>query len=210
MRAEPTHLEHDWYAGGIPANVRLGADVYLDSAYGFEPMRSRRPSAVVLGDACGAYDRATLAVGPEGEVTVGEYTVLNGVYVVCRERIEVGAHALLAWGSVLTDCWRPESVSAAERRGALERAAADPERVLPAVGDPLPVVLQDNVWVGFDAVILPGVTLGRGCIVGSKTVISADVPPYAVVVGNPARLVRTLEADDTDEAREWALQECVR
>lgn len=72
------------------------------------------------------------------------------------------------------------------------------------------ITLNDNVWVSFDAVILPGVTLGRGCVVGCKTIVAEDVPPYAVVVGNPARIIRFLEPDDTDAVRDRALQEYSR
>jgi acetyltransferase-like isoleucine patch superfamily enzyme len=206
----PIHLDHDWYPRGIPGNVVLGDDVYLDSAYGFAAFHSRREPGAVLGDACGAYDRATLIVGPEGQVTVGAYTVLNGVNLVCNQRISIGAHCLLAWGAVLTDSWSPQRVPAAARRAALRAAAADPRRIFPAAGQPRPVTVHDNVWVGFDSVILPGVTLGRGCVVGCRTVVDADVPPYAVVAGTPARILRTLEPDDTDEVRRRALVERAR
>jgi len=206
----PLHLDHDWYPRGIPDNVVLGDDVYLDSAYGFAAFHSRRQPGAVLGDACGAYDRATLVVGPQGQVMVGPYTVLNGVYLVCSERISIGAHCLLAWGAVLTDAWDPASVPVSARRAALRASAADPLRPFPAAGPPRPVTVQDNVWVGFDSVILPGVTLGRGCVIGCKTVVDADVPPYAVVVGSPARILRYLEPDDTDEVRRRALAERAR
>jgi len=53
-----------------------------------------------------------------------------------------------------------------------------------------PVRLEDDVWVGFNAAILKGVTIGRGAVVGAMSVVTKDVPPGAVVVGNPARLVR--------------------
>jgi len=66
------------------------------------------------------------------------------------------------------------------------------------------------VWVGFDSVILPGVTLGRGAVVGCKTVIAEDVPAYAVVVGDPARIVRRLDPDDTEKARAQAIREYTR
>ena len=206
----PTFLEHDWYPGGIPGNVALGEDVYLDSAYGFAAFHSEREPGAVLGDACGAYDRATLVVGAEGEVDVGPYTVLNGVYLVCSRRITVGTHCLLAWGAVITDSWSPASLPIAARRALPRAAASDPRRILPPAGEPRPVTLEDNVWVGFDSVVLPGVTLGRGCVVGCKTVVADDVPPYAVVVGSPARILRHLEPDDTDEARRRALVERAR
>ena len=64
--------------------------------------------------------------------------------------------------------------------------------------------------VGFGSVVGPGVTVGRGAIIGSKTVVRESVPAYAVVVGDPARIVRTLDASDTAEARRAAFAEYVR
>jgi acetyltransferase-like isoleucine patch superfamily enzyme len=204
-------LEYDWYAGGIPANVRFGASVYVDTSYGFAPFHSERDPGLALGDAAGAYDRTTFVVGPAGQVNVGAYTVLNGTYIVCNERIEIGDHCLIAWGSVLTDTWADAAAMPVRlRREVLRACAADPARRLPVFAEPRAVVLEENVWVGFDAVVLPGVRLGRGSVVGCKTVIAEDVPPYAVVVGSPARVVRYLDADDTEEERVRALSEYAR
>jgi acetyltransferase-like isoleucine patch superfamily enzyme len=137
-------------------------------------------------------------VGANGTVEVGSYTILNGTVIVCNDHVTIGNHCMLAWGSVVTDTWADfESALIEKRREVLRFAATDARRRLLPVDTPRPVVLEDNVWVGFDAVILPGVTLGRGCVVGSKTIVSEDVPPYAIVVGNPSRLVRYLDADDT-------------
>lgn len=203
-------LPHDWYASAIPANVELASGVYLDSAYAFASFLSRREPGLRMGHASGAYDRATFVVGPDGFVDVGPYTCLNATYLVCHDRITIGAHCLLAWGSVITDCNSPLELSAGARRRALAAAARHPARWMPAAQAPRPVVLEDNVWVGFNAVVLPGVTLGRGSIVGCNTVVAADVPPYAVCVGSPARIVRTLDADDDNEARRRALEACSR
>jgi len=54
-----------------------------------------------------------------------------------------------------------------------------------------PVVIEDDVWIGFNATILKGVRIGKGAIIGAATVITGDVPPYAIMVGNPARQVGT-------------------
>ncbi|MBV8923397.1 DapH/DapD/GlmU-related protein, partial [Bradyrhizobium sp.] len=55
-----------------------------------------------------------------------------------------------------------------------------------------PVVIADKVWIGFNASILKGVTIGEGAVVGACSVVTRDVPPFAVVAGNPARVIRTL------------------
>jgi acetyltransferase-like isoleucine patch superfamily enzyme len=195
-------LDNDWYAGGIPANVQVGREVYLDTSYSFAAFHSWQRPGMMLGDASGVYDRTNFFVGPQGMVTVGPYTCLNATTIICNKRIEIGAHCLLAWGVVLSDTSPWPAAPRERRRTALRAAAADPMRQLPAASHAQPVVLEDNVWIGFDSVILPGVRLGRGCIIGCKTVITENVPPYAVVVGTPPRIVRTLEPDDDEATRE--------
>ena len=53
-----------------------------------------------------------------------------------------------------------------------------------------PVTIENDVWIGRRVIILPGVTVGSGCVLGAGAVISRDVPPNAIAVGNPARVVR--------------------
>ena len=53
-----------------------------------------------------------------------------------------------------------------------------------------PIIIDDNVWIGAHATILPGVTLGKSCIVGAGSVVTKDVPPYAIVTGIPAKVLR--------------------
>lgn len=55
-----------------------------------------------------------------------------------------------------------------------------------------PIIIEDNVWVCSNATVLKGVTLGEGSVVATHAVVTADVPPYTVVAGNPARVVKTL------------------
>lgn len=52
-------------------------------------------------------------------------------------------------------------------------------------------VVGADVWIGYDALVMPGVTIGPGAIVAARSVVASDVPPYAIVAGNPARVLRT-------------------
>ena len=74
------------------------------------------------------------------------------------------------------------------------------ERVMPQPGE-LPfkgdTVIGNDVWIGYEAVIMPGVKIGDGAIVAAKSVIVKDVPPYTVVGGNPATSLRQRFPDDT-------------
>lgn len=60
-----------------------------------------------------------------------------------------------------------------------------------------PVDISDHVWIGFRAIVLPGVTIGEGAVVGAGAVVTRDVPPFTIVAGNPARSIG--ERPDTME-----------
>lgn len=52
------------------------------------------------------------------------------------------------------------------------------------------IIIEDDVWIGANSVILPGVTIKKGAVVGAGSVVTKDVPSYAVVCGNPARVIK--------------------
>jgi virginiamycin A acetyltransferase len=71
----------------------------------------------------------------------------------------------------------------------------------PSKGD---TVVGHDVWIGYEATIIPGVQIGNGAVVASKAVVTRNVPAYAVVAGNPAQVVR-YRFDETTIARLQAL-----
>ena len=74
------------------------------------------------------------------------------------------------------------------------------EKVMPDAGD-LPykgdTVIGNDVWIGYEALFMPGVQVGNGAIVSSKSVVTGDVPAYAIVGGNPAKVIRYRFDPDT-------------
>ena len=211
MARKRVHWDHDWYPGGFTDNVKLGEKVYIDTSYGFHSVFSERDVAIDFGDYSTICDRSTFVMGENAQITVGKFTLFNNNYLYCNDRITIGDHVLLAWGVSMTDTWIPDASSLDARRAALASAAKHPERLVltPDHLETAPITIEDNVWVGFECVLMPGVTLGQGAIVGCKTYVDEDVPPYAVVVGNPSRIVRYLDPTDTEEARRKALEEHV-
>jgi acetyltransferase-like isoleucine patch superfamily enzyme len=62
-----------------------------------------------------------------------------------------------------------------------------------------PVVLKRGCWIGVNAVILPGVTVGRNAVVGANSVVNEDVPDFAVAVGSPAKVIRFIKSTSKNE-----------
>lgn len=53
-----------------------------------------------------------------------------------------------------------------------------------------PIIVEDEVWIGYGSLILSGVTLGKGCIIAAGSVVTHDIPPYAIAGGNPAKVIK--------------------
>jgi acetyltransferase-like isoleucine patch superfamily enzyme len=184
-------LSWDWHPGTIPDNVAIDETAYVETTFSFHLFRGEAPAAVRLGRGASAYLGTMFDVGPRGRVSVGDYALVHGARIVCDESVEIGDYALISWNVVLMDSYRVP-LDPAERRRELERAARRRPRRLDG-GTGRPVRIGRNVWIGFDACVLPGVTIGEGAVVGAKSVVAEDVPPFAVVGGNPARVIRRLE-----------------
>ena len=62
------------------------------------------------------------------------------------------------------------------------------------------IVIGNDVWIGYEALILSGVTIGDGAIIGARAVVTKDVPPYTIAGGVPAKAIRKRFSDDTVSA----------
>ena len=101
-------------------------------------------------------------------------------HVGCINKIVIGNHVMVGSYVLITD----------HSHGELERTSVPvAKRKLLSKG---PVIIEDNVWIGEHACIMPGVTIGKGSIIGANAVVTHDVPPFSVAVGVPARVVYSL------------------
>jgi acetyltransferase-like isoleucine patch superfamily enzyme len=187
-------LPWDWYPGTIPENVVIDETAYVETTFSFHLYRSEQPVGVRIGRAASTYLGTMFDVGPRGQVSLGDYALVHGARIICDAAVEIGEYALISWNVVLMDSYRVP-LDPGERRRELERAAGRRPRHLAGGGPGRPVRIGRNVWIGFDACVLPGVSIGEGAVVGARSVVSQDVPPHAVVVGNPARIVRQLNEE---------------
>ncbi len=188
-------LPWDWYPGSIPGNVVLDETAYVETSFSFYLYRSRRPGGVTYCRGASTYLGTMFDVGPNGRVELGEFALVHGARIICDSEILIGAYALVSWNVVFMDTYRlPFDI--AQRRTELQRVTACEPRVPCAEVPARPIRVERNVWLGFEACVLPGVTIGEGSVVGAKSVVTEDVPPFTVVAGNPARVIRRLEPQE--------------
>ena len=192
MRLTPDRrVPYDWYDGVVPECADVDEQAYLESAFSFIDCRARRQHAVRIARGAHVYSASIFDLGPEADVSIGECSMLNGARLVCDGKIEIGRFATISWNVVFMDSYRLP-VDPDARRPLVVNAARAGHWPLEAVSPPHAIKLHDNVWIGFDVCVLPGVTIGEGSVVGARSVVASDVPPYMVVAGNPARPIREL------------------
>jgi acetyltransferase-like isoleucine patch superfamily enzyme len=193
-------LPWDWYEGSIPENVSVDESAYLETSYSFLLYRSELSEGVRIGRGSTTYLGTMFDLGPRGRVIIGNFSLIHGAWFICDSQIEVGDHALISWNVVFMDTYGT-SLDPTERRKQLEALPFEQHRRMPRGAPAKPISIGRNVWIGFDCVVLPGVTIGEGSIVGARSVVTEDVPPFTIVAGNPARVIRKLENDETAQTR---------
>jgi acetyltransferase-like isoleucine patch superfamily enzyme len=141
----------------------------------------------------GAYARVdgTVEVYERGRLTVGSHFFLGRSRIYCAHEMNIGNYVLISDNvSIMDSDLHP--IQARHRRGIAEAwsAGAFPDVYVGIPG--AAVSIADDVWIGFGASVLKGVTIGQGAIVGAGSLVNADVPPWTMVAGTPARVIREL------------------
>lgn len=194
MMTADRRLPDDWFDGTVPPNVVIDDEAYVETTFSFLLFQSRRPEGVRVGKGASVYLGTMFDVGEAGRVAFGDFTLCNGARIVCDQEITIGDHTLISWNVVLMDTYRVP-FDPALRRAAVARAGSGWPRRVDGGAEARPIRIGRTAWIGFDACVLPGVTIGDGAIVGARSVVSEDVEPYTVVAGNPARMIRRIDPD---------------
>lgn len=135
-----------------------------------------------------SFDRAGASV------RCGDRCYIGASHLVCADRIDLGDDVVISWGVTIVDHNSHAIDWDLRENDVLDWANGIKHWDHVTVA---PVKLDSRTWVGFNAIILKGVTIGEGAIVAAGAVVTKDVPPYTIVAGNPAHVIRTLSGAKT-------------
>lgn len=110
-------------------------------------------------------------------LTIGEYSVINSfvhIWAGKNSGVVIGNRVLIASHVTITSLTHDYTIDDMRFKKAISKK----------------VTVNDDVWIGSHAVILPGITIGQGAVIGAGAIVTKNVPKYSIVVGNPAKIIK--------------------
>jgi maltose O-acetyltransferase len=139
-------------------------------------LRARMCRLIFLKCGDGIVVRPHAFFGSGCDIEIGDFSEI-GLNAYLNRDVKIGKHVLMGQNvTILTTRHEFENPNIPiHEQGTSERR---------------PVRVGDDVWIGANSILLPGITIGDGAVIGAGSVVTRDIPPFAVVAGNPARVIR--------------------
>lgn len=160
-----------WKFYGLPtwqldkrATVQIGSHFIVRCAVESNPLVPWQPTLISVR-------------GPHSSLSIGHHCSITGGSIVATKKISIGNHVMIGSNCLIMDS-DFHSLNYHARQQTQDQGLSKP------------IVIKDHVFIGTQAVILKGVTIGRGAVVGARSVVTKSVPAGAVVAGNPAVVLR--------------------
>jgi len=112
------------------------------------------------------------------EIRIGDKTRIHGTCIHAYQSIEIGSNCLIAANCQIFD------------GNGHDISFPNVEDRINTTGIIKPIKVDDNVWIGANSIVLPGVTIGKGSVISANSVVNKDVPPMVVAGGNPAKIIK--------------------
>jgi acetyltransferase-like isoleucine patch superfamily enzyme len=136
-----------------------------------------------------------------GKISIGNRTFIGGGMFICIEGITIGDDVMFSWGCTVADNNSHSHIWHQRKDDVLEWKRGLDENKIGVYKDWTHVkrgkiIIKNKVWVGFNSIILKGVTIGEGAIIGAGSVVTKDVPDWAIVGGNPAKIIKIIAENE--------------
>ena len=180
-------IPEDWWHQAFPSNMTIGHNSVTDSVASFRYFFSKLPVAAIIGNNV-TISRASIATEENALIEIGDYTFISHASITCFEKIIIGRYVCINGGVTITDSdFHP--LNPEERiQDTIALSPVGNKANRPPISA-RPVIIEDDVWIGYNATILKGVTIGRSATILPGAVVISNVPANAIVGGNPATIV---------------------
>jgi len=137
----------------------------------------------------------------QGKIVIGNGTFIGGGTFICIDEIQIGNDVMFAWGCTVTDNNSHSHIWSERKNDVMEWKKGLDENKIGAYKDwsnvkKGKITIKDKAWIGFNSIILKGLTIGEGAIVGAGSVVTKDVPDWTIVAGNPAKIIREIPENE--------------
>ncbi len=184
----------------IPEHIIIGDNTILLGNVNFR-FDVNSKNKVTIGNDC-MLNCNFIFESDKGEIEIGDRVFINsGTNIISRSKIKIGNDVTVAWDCTFYD-HNSHSLDWRERQKDLEQQIKDYKLSKNFIQNKnwdvvksRPIIICDKVWIGFGCTILNGVTIGEGAIIGAKSVVRDNIPPWTIVTGNPAKPIKTLKRE---------------
>ena len=179
-------LDGDWFDSRIPENIEAGEGSVIDSTFCFKHYFATGALGLRVGRDVTIW-RTSLAVEKNGLIEIGDHCYVGNASLVSASRITIGSYVMIAGGVTIADSDFHPLGPAARVADSIALSPIGDRKRRPAI-ETRPVVIEDDVWIGYNATILKGVRIGAGAVIAPGSVVIRDVASGTQVGGNPARV----------------------
>jgi acetyltransferase-like isoleucine patch superfamily enzyme len=171
---------------------RIGIMIHPTAKVNFRGIRYRPASRLEIGE--GSMVEGDIVCEREGAcIVIGRNTFIGNSLLASATRIEIGDDVLISWGCNIVDHnshavgWKQRSRDVRD----WYHNTKDWTHVLVK-----PVKIGNKCWLGLNVIVLKGVEIGEGAVVAAGSVVTKSVPPWTIVAGNPAKVIREIPIED--------------
>jgi len=175
----------------VQSQLLLSRHIHHSVIFNYSRIRAKKGCSLHIDELC-QVDGLMVFERENASIVIGKRVFMNGS-IIAAENVAIGDDVLISWGVTIVD--HNSHATAFSRRAddviMWREQKKDWSQVKIA-----PVTISNKVWIGFNSIILSGVTIGEGAVIGAGSVVTKDVPAWTIVAGNPARIIREIPPDE--------------